>query len=360
MERTHRIRILSFLTIVLFFSISTHAAGTEETTSIQPLSSQPITIDSSQSLQESIRTAAPNTTIQLAAGTYNEILTINKPLHLKGQGATQTFLVANSSMNGYAIHIIVPGVIISELTITNTGPGLYATGIKISAPNTIVQNCLFEDTSIGIALWSSQNSISDCDFSGCSDEGIVLLGTSTSLCTNNTIVSCVFTENCDGIELQYATHNTITSCVFTKNTHAGIDAILSQNNYNVIATCTFSDNAGFGLYLAGSYDTLISQCSFSDDTISFVHAVNNTLQKSQTSHLQLMDSSSLLIRDCNGINTSDITTIQSTYEIRPGQPRYLILEKTPHFPPIYTVLLSLLSRFKNLKSFYERFRQIRM
>ena len=361
MDRTARL-ILCLLTIVLFFSTSTHAAGTEEATSQQSLTSQPVTIDSpaTWSLQESITTAAPNTTIQLAAGTYTEILTIDKPLHLKGQGITQTILTANSSMNGYAIQITAPGVIISDMTIINIGPGLYTTGIKISAPNTTIQSCVFENTPIGIALWSSQNSIRGCDFRGCDDEGIVLLGTSTNPCTNNTIASCTFSGNCDGIELQYATHTIITACTFTKNTHAGIDAILSQNNQNVISSCTFTENAGFGLYLAGSCETVISQCTFSDDTLTFVHAVNTTIQKSQTSHLQLLDGSSLLIQQCPGINTSAIITMQSTYEIRTEQPHFLTLEKTAHVPPIYTLLLSLLSRCKNLKSFYEQFRQIRM
>jgi parallel beta-helix repeat protein len=361
MHRTNIGRTYILLTILLLLSISCIAPGAMGATSQKNLSSDPENIGeistTPSSIQEMINNARPNTTIQLPAGTITEVLTITKPLHLKGQGTTQTYLTPTSPPNGYAIHILAQGVLLSDLTITNQGPGLYTTCLKISASNTTVQNCIFNDTPIGIAVWSSQNTISDCEFNGCDDEGIVLLGTATTTSTNNTITTCIFSENCDGIELQYATHNKITSCTFTKNTHAGIDAIESNNNDNIISHCTFTDNKAFGLYLTRSSQTLITHCSFSDDTITFVHTSNTTLRQSQITHVHLLDDSTLLIDQCIDVKQSDILSQQSSFEIR-TEPSSL--EKKTQLSAYRSLLLSLLSRFKTVQLLYEQLRQSRM
>jgi parallel beta-helix repeat protein len=350
------------LFIILFLlSISCIAPGATAATSQKNLTSNPENIvkipTETTTLQEMITNAAANTTIQLPAGTITEVLTITKPLHLIGQGSTQTLLSPTSSPNGYAIQILAQGVLLSDLAITNQGSGLYTTCLKISASNTTIQNCTFHDTPIGIALWSSQNTISDCEFRNCDDEGIVLLGTSTTPCTNNTITSCVFSKNCDGIELQYATHTQINSCSFLQNTHAGIDAIESNNNDNIISYCTFTDNSAFALYLARSSQTLITHCSFSDDSITLVHAINTTLRKSQITRLHLMDDSTLLIDQCIELTASDILSQQSSFEIR-TEPSSL--EKKTYVSPYQSLLLSLLSRFKTGQSLYEQILEARM
>ena len=361
MERTNIRRNYPRFIILFLLSISCIAPGDTAATGQKNLASDPENVveipAETTTIQEMINNARPNTTIQLPAGTITEILTITKPLHLKGQGATQTLLSPTSPANGYAIHILAKGVLLSDLAITNLGTGLYTTCVKVSASNTTIQNCTFHDTPIGIALWGSNNTISGCEFRNCDDEGIVLLGASTTACTNNTITSCIFSENCDGIELQYATHTQINSCSFLQNTHAGIDAIESNNNYNIISYCTFTDNQAFGLYLARSSETLITHCSFSDDTITFVHATNNTILKSQITRMHLMDDSTLLIDQCTDITVSDILSQQSSYEIRtepsPG-------EKKTHLSIYQSLLLSLLSRFKTVQSLYEQILEARM
>jgi parallel beta-helix repeat protein len=351
MERWHIRRLLTLLTLLLLLSISSIASGvtgvlTQNNTAPDPeivIDVSPITA----TIQDAINNAQPNSTIQLPAGIYTEILTINKPLHLKGEGTTRTLLKPTSASNGYAIWIIAEGVILSDLDITNQGPGLYTTGVKISASNITILNCTFHDTPIGIAIWSSKNTISGCEFRGCDDEGIVLLGMSTTACTNNTITSCTFNQNCDGIELQYASDNLITSCTFAQNTHAGIDAIESNNNNNIISHCTFNDNQAFGLYLAGSSHNLITQCSFSDDTVTFVQASDNTLLKTQVAHVNLMEDSSLLIEQCEDVTTSNIISQQSSFEIQTDQSEQISQEKNNHTTVYHPLLLTLLSRFNS-------------
>jgi len=361
MERQHPSILLNFLTILLLFSISSIAPGvtgvpTQKNTATDPeivvnISSVTTTI------QNVINNAQPNSTIQLPAGTFTEILTINKPLHLKGEGATRTILSPSSANNGYAIRIVAEGVILSDLDITNKGPGLYTTGVKISASNTTIQNCTFHDTPIGIAIWSSENTISGCEFSDCDDEGIVLLGTSTTACSNNTILSCSFYENCDGIELQYATDNLITSCTFAQNTHAGIDAIESNNNNNIISNCEFTANQGFGLYLAGSSHNTITGCSFLDDSITLLHASENIISNSEVSTIRLMDHSSLFLKQCKGIDESAIISQQSSYTIDNMVSRRESPLTTNNESPRHPLLTLLLDRLTEIRSFYRQSRQ---
>jgi len=361
MERKHKRRLLNLLTILLLLSISSIVPGvtgvpTQKNTTLDPeimvnISSVTTTI------QDAINNAQPNSTIILPAGIFTEILTINKPLHLKGEGTTLTFLSPTSANNGYALRIIAKGVTLSDLDITNQGSGLYTTGVKISAANTTIQNCTFHDTPIGIAIWSSQNIISGCEFSGCDDEGIVLLGTSTTACSNNTIVSCNFYENCDGIELQYATDNTVEYCIFTQNTHAGIDAIESNNNNNIISNCEFTANQGFGLYLAGSSHNTITGCSFVDDSITLLHASENTISNSEVSTIRLMDHSSVFLKQCKGIDESAIISQQSFYTIDDT----VSILKSPftsnNESPRPRLLTLLLDRLTEIRSFYRQIRQ---
>jgi parallel beta-helix repeat protein len=301
-------------------------------------------------IQETINQAASGSTLQIPAGTYPEILTIDKPLTLIGQGATQTLIHPMSRTNGYAIQITAPGVTLNGFDISNMGSGLYSTGVKISAPHTTIQHCTIHDTPVGVAVWSNDNLISDCEFQHCSDDGAVLLGTTTTTCTRNNIRDCTFINNCDGIELQYASQNMITHCEFSENTHAGIDAIISSNDKNTFSQCTFNGNFGFGVYLAGSSCNTIAECDFTNDILTLVHSPENTLINSGITHIYLMDESLLHIIDCGTLEKNAISSTQSKFEIQDDH----TIQNTPEISLKKTVyqsfLLLLQSRIRTLKT----------
>ena len=213
------------------------------------------------SIQEAIDKESKGTTIYIKNGFYNEILNINKKINLIGENKENTIIQSESLQNKYSICLNAPGIIIEKLSIKNTGPGLYTSGIKITAPETQIIDCYIYETPVGIAVFTSNNVINNCEFYGCSDEGIVLLGTSYSDCKNNKITNCIFYENCDGIELQYSTDNTIANCEFYNNTHTGIDAIASSNDRNTILSCKIYNNDVHGLYLSSSSYNKIIDCN---------------------------------------------------------------------------------------------------
>ena len=213
------------------------------------------------SIQEALNKEPEGTTIFIKSGIYNEILNINKKINLIGENKEDTIIHTVSEKNKYSICLNAPEIAIEKLSIKNSGPGLYTSGIRITASNIQIQDCHIYETPVGIAIFTSNNIINNSEFYGCTDEGVVLLGTSYLECKNNKIINCKFYENCDGLELQHSTDNIITNCEFYNNTHTGIDAIISSNDRNIISNCKIYNNNVHGLYLSSSSYNKIIDCS---------------------------------------------------------------------------------------------------
>lgn len=131
----------------------------------------------------------------------------------------------------------------------------YEMGMKLVSRGEKVENQVFIDIPIGIAVWSSNNYIANCTFINCSDEGILLIG------SNHIIENCVFYQCCDGIELQKSSNNSFINCVFLDNSHAGIDGIHHSNNDNSFYNCTFYGNS-MGVYFKQSENNSFVDCCF--------------------------------------------------------------------------------------------------
>lgn len=308
-------KLITFLLTMSLLAITIHQ--TESKTERNPAE---IIVDKNsgnskyKTIQKAIDDAKPDTIIYVKAGTYNETININKTITLKGEDKT-SIITQQSKINSYTIKIKAPNVKISGFRIQNKAPGLYTMGIKIIGPRTIVENCEIFDTPVGIAIWSSGNTIKNCQFKRCKDEGIALLGTTTSKCNKNQIINCQFYENCDGIELQYSQNNTISNCVFYNNTHAGIDAIASSNNNNIISYCTIKNNEAFGIYITRSSGNKIKQCSITQNPIIITSSTNTTITNSELEKIYLVDTTSMKIENCENIKEEHIKTINSEYKI---------------------------------------------
>ena len=256
------ITIILFIVLEVVFTTTSHASDIvfiekQENTKIVDKNGK----GDYTSIQEAINNEPEGTTIYVKNGLYNEILNINKKIKIIGENKENTIIHSESEQNKYSINLNAPEIIIEKLSIKNSGSGLYTSGIKITALQTQIQDCIIYETPVGIAIFTSNNVINNCEFYRCSDEGIVLLGTPYSECKNNTIINCKFFENCDGLELQYSTDNIITNCEFYNNTHTGIDAIISSNDRNIISNCNIYNNNVHGLYLSSSSNNKIIDCS---------------------------------------------------------------------------------------------------
>lgn len=154
-----------------------------------------------------------------------------------------------------SILLLICSLSLASHIITRETDYIYEAGLKITKDNQVIENKIFYEIPIGIAVWSSGNLIANCTFINCSDEGILLIG------SNNIIENCVFYNCCDGIELQRSSNNTFINCRFLSNSHAGIDAINDNNNNNVFYSCLFYDNP-YGCFFKESKNNEFIDCVF--------------------------------------------------------------------------------------------------
>lgn len=216
-------------------------------------------------IQDAINHAKTGSTVYVRSGEYTEIIQIKKSLSLVGEDKESTLINPISEKNKYAVYVGASNIFVSGFTITNEAPGIYSQAIKISSDNAKISNCNIYDTPVGIAVWSDSNTIENCVFKGCKDEGIALLGGKSNPCNYNTISDCIFYDNCDAIELQYSSGNTISNCEIYENTHSGIDAIASNNNENTISNCNIYDNRVHGIYISSSKQNKIIDCKIENN-----------------------------------------------------------------------------------------------
>jgi len=244
-------------------------------------------------INEAIDNAPEGAIIYIAEGCYDECININKKIILIGRDTLKTIINPISVKNAYAIRLGAPGVEVKNLTVKNGAPGIYTTGIKITSSGIKLENCLVENTPVGIAIWSSENIIENCSFIGCDDEGIALIGGTTRKCERNQIKNCSFYSNCDGIELQYSSYNLITDCTFKENYHTGIDAIREENNNNTIAYCTITNNNVHGIYLSASSENKIIRCDITENRDGNIYtdgeSVNNEIILPITSNNEVIE-----------------------------------------------------------------------
>lgn len=181
--------------------------------------------------------AAPGDTIQVAAGTYKEVVTITQPLSLIGAGSSSTIIDATGLANGVVVNgttATFSGVVITGFTIQNANfPGILVENVS----NVTISNnqVLSNDKSLNLttltcpglptALQSGEGD--DCG------EGINLTGVDHSVVSNN-----VIQKNAGGILISDDTGATFEN-VISGN-------LVSNNPYD--CGITLASHSGMGVY----------------------------------------------------------------------------------------------------------------
>lgn len=140
-------------------------------------------------IQDAINASNPGDTVYVYNGTYNEFLTVNKPLSIIGEDTNKTVIVINRGID--LVYISADWVNISGFTIMNTN---YLTDGGIFLDH--VQNCTITNNRVSI-----------------NSHGIAL-----HYSNNNTIIQNEISNNYRaGIHLQYSVNNTISSNKMVNN-----------------------------------------------------------------------------------------------------------------------------------------------
>ncbi len=261
---------ISFFLLNLIFNLSAHSAHISTKNKIQFNKKQILIVDKNNnsnynSISEAIKDAVEQDTIYVKNGEYREIIDIKKTIRLIGEDKENTVINPISNKNKYAVRLEAPEIVLKGFNITNGASGIYTSAIRVTSSKNTISECNIYNVPIGIAIWTSENTIKKCTFCNCQDEGIAFLGSKHTNCEKNYVENCKFYENCDGIELQYSSNNRIEKCEFFRNTHSGIDAIKSSNNNNTFINCKIYDNLVNGIYLSGSNNNKIIDCEVRDN-----------------------------------------------------------------------------------------------
>jgi LPXTG-site transpeptidase (sortase) family protein len=181
-------------------------------------------------IQAAVNAASPGSTINVAAGTYDEDVNLNKSLALLGAGADEAIIRGVFGGDSATVRVAANSVTIAGFTITRLGnnvtdwnnPGLNSTGIGIQGALT------------GMVVHDN-----------------ILTGNRTGIDINNssghTVRNNLITDNRTGMILRNQTNNlTVTENRITDNWTVGIvflDASGGTNNpLQTALNCSFSNN----------------------------------------------------------------------------------------------------------------------
>ncbi len=197
-------------------------------------------------------------TITVTAGTYNEKLTVNKRLTVRGAGMGNTTI--NGGGSGNVVTITTNWVNITGFKITGSGAAgtypLYDAGIRLTSVN----DCTISDNNItgnrnGITMSAggrhiiSHNQIRTSSYDG------IYVGTSTyNRIDNNTIIG--FTDS--GIWLQASCSNGVIDNNTISTGPYGLYISSGSTSNTVIKWNTITKTTGQGMYLSGSIGSKIT------------------------------------------------------------------------------------------------------
>ncbi len=169
-------------------------------------------VQTGSSIQAAIDQAPAGTTIELARGTWQENLRIDKSLSIRGRGPGETIITGKA--DGYPVIRISP-------------PGVQTVSVVIS----------------GVAISAGSSACADVSQSVCAD-GILAEGDARI-----TVGDVSFTNSHAGIWLRSSARATIMRSTLLENTYGIVIAERAKAN---ISNCTISNNAKDGMIIADS------------------------------------------------------------------------------------------------------------
>lgn len=178
-----------------------------------------------KTIQESINKASPGDTIAVSEGTYNENVSITKPLILKSENGPGVTIIRAKAGQEPVIKIMnADGVSITGFTVA----GSTAAGILVhSSSNSRITENKIVNNGYGIFISSSQNNIVTSNTTSKNDLYGIYLETSTG----NVIEGNTSVANADkGIFLNASSANKITGNEVGLNEWDGITLWASNNN----------------------------------------------------------------------------------------------------------------------------------
>ena len=184
-------------------------------------------------IQDATDNATDGDFIFVYNGIYYENIIINKSIKLTGEKMEKTIIDGNYS--NFVINILSHKVILSNLTIRNSGGYNSNAGIIIRSETNSINNCLLFRTKSGIVInHTNKNEIENCSFHS-NGEGILIEASN-----NITVKNCSFSHNSIGYHIENSTNCYSYYNYFYNN---GISCLFNGSSNIQIEKCNISDNS---------------------------------------------------------------------------------------------------------------------
>ena len=232
------------------------------------------------SIQSGIDAASSGETVQVAAGTYLENITMTSGVVI--QGAGQGFSIIDGGASGSVVTAIGvdSAATLDGFTISNglelNGGGMYNEG---SSPT--VSNCTFSGNSAlfivsigdggGMYNWNSSPTVTNCTFSG--NEAGGSGGGMMNMTSTPTVTDCTFSGNSayqGGGMYNQISSPAVTNCTFSGNSSASAawgGGMVNDGSSPTVSKCSFfnneGENFGGGMYNHNNSSPLVTGCVFS-------------------------------------------------------------------------------------------------
>jgi hypothetical protein len=232
-------------------------------------------------IQDGIDAALSGDTVQVAAGTYYENITMKSGVVIQGAGQGVSIIDGEASGSVVTATGVDSAAKLDGFTITNgnttVGGGMYN---ENSSPT--VTNCTFSANTAtvnggGMYNYNSSPTLSNCTFSGNSASFIGVSEGGGMFNYNNSspeVTNCNFTGNTSGYNgggmSNVLSSPMVTNCNFTGNSANGLGGgMYNSSSSSTVINCTFSENttstsagSGAGMSNANSSSPTVSKCSF--------------------------------------------------------------------------------------------------
>jgi parallel beta-helix repeat protein len=233
-----------------------------------------------RTIRDGVTHATNGDTVYVFNGLYNETVTVNKTIYIRGEQQDGTII--DGGNNGSVVSIIAENVLMRRFTVRNSGGFSGNAGIAVGANETTITECTIYRARNGILAENrTQLSVTSSRLY-INGFGIVTKHTfyvTLDQCVlyHNAIGVCLQDTHCVNITNSYATTNGI-GFLTEQSSNLYIDHTAATDNddneggmffmdsmYITVQNCNFANN-GVGIRLAGSSACYIDHCNFSANT----------------------------------------------------------------------------------------------
>ncbi len=249
-------------------------------------------------IQLAVDASNPGDTVYVYSGTYNEDISINKPLRLVGENKDATIIRGSGTTD--TLLVLSDGVNVTGFSVENSGSTLGSSGIRLF----FVQNChLINNFAYGhergISFWGAFNNVAEDNNMSNNKNGVYLWAT---LSHSNLVVNNILWSNTAGIYLDESHNNTLTGNTIVDNDY-GI--YLLHSSHNTMHSNLMIEN---GIFIDGQ-----SLAYWNTHTISSSNTVNGRpvqYRKDSAGGSIPLGAGQVILTNCNNmaINNQNLST----------------------------------------------------